>query len=241
MPTSISSRLRAAYRIAARLAPRDPQWVYCQAFLQEESGNEKEQFDLLQQTVRLKPGSRSRAAEVGRRISSSRTGWTKPRDHYELAARASDKDSYLQAAFGLGPRGGPPPGVEQGDRVRRSALPRTYPIVRPPYQLLQKAYEALGQADKAAEVREAFSSGKFTDVPPVKDPLNDRLIGLSYSSTRLLKAGGTAEPFRISRPGDSGCSPRSRSEPDGRRISGTSSPTRCLPSTRTNRRRSMKH
>src|ERR1039458_9078928 len=45
----------AAYRIAARLAPRDPQWVYCQALLREEQGNEKEQFDLLQQTVTLNP------------------------------------------------------------------------------------------------------------------------------------------------------------------------------------------
>ena len=39
-----------AYRIAARLAPGDYQWVYCQAFLQEENGNEKEEFELLRQT-----------------------------------------------------------------------------------------------------------------------------------------------------------------------------------------------
>ena len=45
----------AAYRIAARLAPNDYQWVYCQAFLQEEQGNEKEQLKFLRETVRLKP------------------------------------------------------------------------------------------------------------------------------------------------------------------------------------------
>src|ERR1019366_2793008 len=44
-----------AYRIAARLAPNDYQWVYCQAFLQEENGNGEEQVRLLQETVRLKP------------------------------------------------------------------------------------------------------------------------------------------------------------------------------------------
>ena len=32
-----------AYRIAGRLAPDDYQWVYCQAFLAEENGNEKEE------------------------------------------------------------------------------------------------------------------------------------------------------------------------------------------------------
>jgi cytochrome c-type biogenesis protein CcmH/NrfG len=45
----------SAYRIAARLAPNDYHWVYCQAFLQEENGNEQEQVQFLQQTVRLKP------------------------------------------------------------------------------------------------------------------------------------------------------------------------------------------
>src|SRR5664279_1950681 len=35
----------SAYRIAARLARGDYQWVYCQAFLQEENGNEEEQFN----------------------------------------------------------------------------------------------------------------------------------------------------------------------------------------------------
>src|ERR1039457_2663670 len=44
-----------AYRIAARLAPNDYHWVYCQAFLEEENGNEQEQVKFLQQTVRLKP------------------------------------------------------------------------------------------------------------------------------------------------------------------------------------------
>lgn len=48
-------RAGSAYRIAARQAPRDYQWVYCQAFLQEENGNEEEEVRLLHETVRLKP------------------------------------------------------------------------------------------------------------------------------------------------------------------------------------------
>src|ERR1035441_30220 len=47
-----------AYRIAARLAPGDYQWVYCQAFLEGENGNEKEQFRLLEQRLRLQSSRR---------------------------------------------------------------------------------------------------------------------------------------------------------------------------------------
>ena len=90
-----------AYRIAARLAPNDYHWTYCQAFLQEENGNEQEQVKFLQQTVRLKPDhvpallrladgefKRDRLDEAAR--------------YYERAASAPDGHSSLQAVFGLG-------------------------------------------------------------------------------------------------------------------------------------------
>jgi tetratricopeptide (TPR) repeat protein len=183
----------AAYRIAARLAPQDSQWVYSQAVLQEENGKEQDEFGLLQQTVRLKPDHIPALIKLA-------DGYFKQDQldqavhFYELAAKASDKDSYLQAAFGLARIAAR---REEWDKVIQYATPlcRDYPLARPPYQLLQKAYEAKRQADKAAEVRETLLSGKFTDVPPVKDPLNDRLVDLSYSSTRLLKQAGLLSRF----------------------------------------------
>ena len=74
-------------------------------------------------------------------------------------------------------------------------LARTYPYLQPPYELLQEAYEALGQADKAAEARQSITLSKSKIVPPPQDPLNDQLIGLSYNSTRLLKQAGLLSRF----------------------------------------------
>jgi tetratricopeptide (TPR) repeat protein len=182
-----------AYRIAARLAPGDAQWVYCEAVLQEESGNQKEQFKFLQDTVRLRPDHVPALLKLA-------DGYFKQDNldeagrNYELAAKASDKSSYLPAAFGLArvaARRG------EWEKAIQYVVPlsRDYPFVRPPFQLLQDAYQALGQADNAAKVRETIASGKFTDVPPVQDPLNDRLAEASYSSTRLLKQAGLLSRF----------------------------------------------
>ncbi len=183
----------AAYRIAVRLAPRDPQWVYCQALLQEELGNEKDQFDLLQQTVALQPDHVPALLKLADGFFKQ-DKLDEAARHYELAARASGQDASLHAAFGLArvaARRG------EWNKVIEYAAPlcRTYPSVRPPYQLLQSAYEALGQPDKAAAQREAILSGKLTDVPPLKDPVEDRLADLSYSSTRLLKVAGLLSRF----------------------------------------------
>jgi tetratricopeptide (TPR) repeat protein len=183
----------AAYRIAARLAPRDPQWVYCQALLQEELGNEQEQFDLLQQTVALQPDHVPALLKLADGFFKQ-DKLDEAARQYELAAKASGKDSSLHATFGLArvaARRG------EWNKVVQYASPlcRTYPSVRPPYQLLQSAYEALGQPDKAAAEREAILSGQLTDVPPLKDPVEDRLADLSYSSTRLLKVAGLLSRF----------------------------------------------
>jgi len=182
----------AAYRIAARLAPRDPQWVHCQALLREEQGNETEQFDLLQQTVALKPDHVPALLKLADGFFKQ-DKLDEAARHYELAAQASGKDS-LHAAFGLArvaARRG------EWNKVVEYAAPlcRAYPLVRPPYQLLQTAYEALRQPGQAAAIRETILSGKFTDVPPLKDPVEDRLADLSYSSTRLLKVAGLLSRF----------------------------------------------
>ena len=183
----------AAYRIAARLAPRDAQWVYCQALLREEQGNEKEQFDLLQQTVSLRPGHVPALLKLADGFFKQ-DNLDEAARHYERAAKAAASDAALHASFGLArvaARRG------EWNKVVEDAAPlcRTYPLVRPPYQLLQTAYEALKQPDKAAAVHEAILSGKLTDVPPLKDPAEDRLAELSYSSTRLLKVAGLLSRF----------------------------------------------
>jgi tetratricopeptide (TPR) repeat protein len=183
----------SAYQIAARLAPHDSQWVYCQAYLQEENGNEEEQFKLLQQTVRLKPDHVPALLKLGDAYFKQ-DKLDEAAHYYEEAAGAADGDSALQATFGLARVAA---GRQQWNKVIEyvSGLSRTYPYVRPPFQLLQKAYEALGQADKAAEVRESILLRKFTVMPPVKDPLNEQLVNLSYSSTRLLKEAGVLSRF----------------------------------------------
>jgi tetratricopeptide (TPR) repeat protein len=183
----------SAYRIAARLAPNDYHWAYCQAFLQEENGNEQEQVKFLLQTVQLKPDhvpallrladgefKRDRLDEAAR--------------YYERAASAPDGHSSLQAAFGLGRVAAR---RREWKQVIERVVPlaRTYPYLQPPYELLVEAYEALGQADKAAEARQSISLSRSKTVPPPEDPLNDQLIGLSYNSTRLLKQAGLLSRF----------------------------------------------
>jgi tetratricopeptide (TPR) repeat protein len=183
----------AAYRIASRLAPGDAQWVYCRALLQEENGNEEAQLELLQQTVALKPDHAPALLKLADGFFKQDKLDEAVR-HYELAAKASPKDANLQASFGLARVASR---REDWNKVVEYAAPlcRTYPTVRPPFQLLQKAYDELGQPEKAAALREVLLSGKFTDVPPAGDPARDQLAGLSYSSTRLLKEAGLQSRF----------------------------------------------
>jgi tetratricopeptide (TPR) repeat protein len=182
-----------AYRIAAGLAPRDSRWAYAQAVLYAENGNEEQQFDFLRQTIRLKPDHVPALLKLADR-AFKHDRLDEARRYYELAAKASDKDAGMQIAFGLARVA---VRREEWNKVVEYTVPlcRDYPYVRPPYQLLETAYEALGQADKAAQVRETIPSSKFTDVPPIKDPFNDQLIAASYSSTRLLKEAGVLSHF----------------------------------------------
>jgi tetratricopeptide (TPR) repeat protein len=177
-----------AYRIAARLAPSDYQWVYCQAFLQEENGNEKEQLRLLQRTLRLKPDHVPALAKLA--------DWFFKVDrldeaahYYEMAARAPAGGASLQAAFALGRVGAR---RREWNKVIENIAPlaRAYPYAAPLHELLQEAYEALGQPDQAAEARQSIGLAKWKVVPPLEDPFNGQLIGLCYSSTRLLKQAG---------------------------------------------------
>ena len=69
-------------------------------------------------------------------------------------------------------------------------LSRSYSYLLPPFELLQQAYEALGQKDKAVEARRNGAVTKWKVVPPPDDPLNDQLNRVCYSATRLLKQAG---------------------------------------------------
>lgn len=182
-----------AYRIAARLAPSDYQWVYCQAFLQEENGNEKEQLKLLQQTLRLKPDHVPALLKLADRFFKQ-DKLDQAAHYYEVAARVPDSGSSLQAIFGLGRVAAR---RQEWNKVIEYIAPlsRTYSYVEPPYELLQEAYEALGQADKAAEARDSIPLTTLKVVPPPADPLNEQLIGSCYSSTRLLKEAGLLSRF----------------------------------------------
>lgn len=183
----------AAYRIARRLAPRDPQWVYFQALLAGENGNQKEESDLLRETLRLSPDHVPALVKLGDG-SFKREALDEAASYYQRAAKAAPKDSLPQATFGLARVA-----ARRQDWPRAIdyavALARDYPTVRPPLQLLQEAYEATGRTAPAAEVRSGLLSGKFTDVPPVPDPAIDRLTEASFSSTRLLKAAGLQSRF----------------------------------------------
>jgi tetratricopeptide (TPR) repeat protein len=183
----------AAYRIAARLAPRDPQWLYGRALLEEESGNEKEEFALLRQTVVLAPDEAPALLRLADGFLKQGALDEAVR-HYERAAKASPKDATLPATFGLARAAAR---RQDWSKVMEYASPltRDYPTVRPSFQLLQQAYEATGRTGQAAEVKAILLAGKFTDVPPASDPMLDRLTAVSYSSTRLLKAAGLQSRF----------------------------------------------
>jgi tetratricopeptide (TPR) repeat protein len=177
-----------AYRIAARLAPGDYQWVYDQAFLEEENGNEERELKLLQQTLRLKPDHALALLKLAdcffkldRLDEAAR--------YYGMAASVPGKEVLLQATFGLGRVAAR---RQDWSKVIEyvAPLPRAYPYFLAAHELLQQAYAALGQADKAAEARGGAAVAELKTVPPAEDPLNEELTGLCYSSTRLLKQAG---------------------------------------------------
>jgi tetratricopeptide (TPR) repeat protein len=183
----------AAYRIATRLAPGDPQWLYGRALLEEESGNETEEFDLLERAVKLAPED----APALLKLADGFLKREKPDEAvrlYERAAKASAKEAQLPAAFGLARVAAR---RQEWNKVMEYVAPltRDNPTVRPPFQLLQQAYDATGQTQQAGQVKAFLLAGKFTDVPPAPDPLIDRLTDTSYSSTRLLKAAGLQSRF----------------------------------------------
>jgi tetratricopeptide (TPR) repeat protein len=177
-----------AYRIATRLAPGDYHWVYCQAALQEENGNAEEQLALLQQTLRLKPDHVPALVKLADSYFKL-DKLDQAAHYYDVAAKVPHGGAILQATFGLGRVAAR---RQQWSKVIAHIKPlsSTYSYVMPPYELLQEAYVALGQADQAAGARQSMALAKWKVMPPPEDSLNEQLVTLSYSSTRLLKQAG---------------------------------------------------
>jgi tetratricopeptide (TPR) repeat protein len=178
----------AAYGIAARLAPRDPQWTYALAVLHEENGRDSEQLNFLARTIELKP------AHVPALIKLADSSFKSDRldeaaRHYESASKAAEGTATLQAAFGLtriaARRGG-------WKKVIETAAPAAdaYPHAAPLHALLEQAYTALGETGKAGQARQSAGWAKAKAVPPLEDPFIEQLMGVCYSSTRLLKHAG---------------------------------------------------
>lgn len=113
---------------------------------------------------------------------------------YEIAVRSTDPGSFVEATVGLARIAAR---REDWNKVVELVAPITssYPLARPPWQLLQQAWEALGQTDKAAQARQRLLSGNLLALAPIKDPLHDQLTDLCYSSTRLLKEAGELSRF----------------------------------------------
>lgn len=174
-----------AYRIAARLAPGDYQWAYGQAYLSEESGNDREQVKFLQQTLKLKPDytpALMKLADANFKLDQL----DQATHYYELAANGGVT---LQATLGLGRIAAR---RQDWNKLVERIVPLTqsYSYVLQPYELLLEAYTALHQAEKASQARDGMAAAQWKIVPPPDDPFNEQLIAVCSSSTRLLKQAG---------------------------------------------------
>ncbi len=183
----------SAYRIAARLAPEDYRWPYLRALVKEESGQEKDVPDLLRKSTELKKDYAPVLQKLGD-IYYKQDRLDEAGRYYGLCAAAAGEDSLLQPLFGLGRVAAR---RKDWNKVLEYVAPLAvkYPHIRPTHQLLLDAYEALGQAGKAAEERTRLLDQKLIVVPPIKDALMDEILALCCSSTRLLKEAGLRSRF----------------------------------------------
>lgn len=182
----------SAYRIAARLAPRDYRWPFCRALALEESGRDGEALALFETAVRLKPDYVPGLQKLG--DTCFKQNRLDEADRWYGLSAAAETGSSLHGAFGQGRVAA---SRQNWHRVIELLLPltRDYPSIRPPRQLLSEAYDAIGVTGKAAEERHALAQPGLTGIPPVRAPLTDEIVALSCSSTRLLKEAGLRSRF----------------------------------------------
>ncbi len=185
------------YGIASWIDPDDYRWPYCQALLREEIGREREVPELLHRTVRLKPDFIPAVQKLADTYFK-RDSLDEAERYCKQSSKLGGSGSSIQALFGLGRvaarRQDWPRVVEY-----LAPLSREYPQIRPPHQLLLDAYVALGQAEKAEEVRRNLLRPNLIVIPPIKDALSDELLDLCCSSSRLLKQAGYLSRFSNAR------------------------------------------
>jgi len=181
------------YGIAARLAPDDYRWSYCQALLQEENGEEVQLLQLLRKTVQLNSGHIPAVVKLAD-LFFKQDNLDQAVYYYERSVGADDKRLVPQAVFGLGRAAAR---RQEWNRVIQDLVPlaREYPLYRPPHQLLADAHQALGDGDKAAAELRTLLRTDLTVVPPIKDPIGEELLDLCCSATRLLKHAGFLSRF----------------------------------------------
>ena len=185
-----------AYAVAARLEADDYRWPYLRALVREETGREAEVTGMLEAALVLRGDYVPVLQKLGD-ISYKRGDLEAAARFYERCAAAGT--ARLQGIFGLGRVAAR---RKEWSRVVELIAPlsREHPQIRPLHQLLLDAYVALGREDLAADERRALLEPTLIVVPLVPDPLGDELLGLSCSSTRLLKEAGLMSRFR--RPDD---------------------------------------
>jgi len=187
------AQAESAYGLASRLAGDDYRWVYYQALVKEEQGQEKAQFQLLQRTVEIRPDYVPALQKLGD-IYSKQDNPIEAARHYSRSVRAAGEKESPQAVFALGRLAAR--GKEWSKAVDLLApLASTHPYLRPTHQLLGEAYEALGDLRGAEQARRSLLRPDLIPVPPVRDPLYQELVTLSCSSTRLLKEAGLLSRF----------------------------------------------
>jgi len=186
-------RAESAYRIASRLAADDYRWPYLRALVREETGREGEVSELLEAAVARRSDFVPALQKLGD-ISFKREDLDTAARYYERSAETATGDSKLQAVFGLGRIAAL---KKDWQKVVELVAPlvQNYPNVRPLHQLLLNAYEALGRADLAAQERRHLLDPDLIVIPLVKYPLDEELLALSCSSTRLLKEAGLLSRF----------------------------------------------
>ncbi len=182
-----------AYKLASRLEPADYRWVYYQALLKEEEGQEKAQFELLRRTLELRPDDVPALQKLGD-IYSKQDNPTEAARYYSRSVRAAGEAESPQAIFALGRIAAQ---RKEWSKVvdLLAPLASTHPHIRPTHQLLAEAYEALGDQRKGEQARRSLLRPNLIPVPPVPDPSYQELVGLSCSSTRLLKEAGLLSRF----------------------------------------------
>lgn len=177
-------RAARAYQAAARLAPKDAQWVYAQAFVAEENGDQTGQARLLEETLTLNPNHVASLVKLGDFYFKTEQ-FEQAGRYYQKALEAAGSN-VPQASMGL---------ARIAERAKdwakaaafAESVTRLRPDLTPPFLLLEKAYQAMGDQAKLAAAQAGAGASSISVPEPFEDGFNQQLNDVCYTSTRLLK------------------------------------------------------